>query len=184
MADQYNALTRPSNNLTATVDPTASSDSSQGYAIGSHWLNATSGVIWYCINSTIGAAIWLNLENPASGYSTAALQSAQMTAAQVSGSGFQVFENTGTTPANLQFPTAAQLLTALPFAQVGTSWMLLIRNSSGSANTATITTATGITLTGTMTIAQNASRLFNVKFTAIGASPAVTVQSLGTYTGA
>lgn len=113
---------------------------------------------------------------PASQYSTAALQSAQMTAAQVAGAAWVNFDNTGTTPANLQMPTAANLIAAIPNAQIGMNYMLAIRNSSGSANTATITTATGITLTGTMTIAQTVTRLFNVSMT--GAAT-VTVQSMG-----
>lgn len=113
---------------------------------------------------------------PPAQYSTAALQSATMTVAQVAGSATTVFENTGTTPANLATPTAAAIIAAVPGWQIGQSYELRIRNSSGSANTATITAGTGVTLTGTMTIAQNVTRNFIVTYTAAGA---VTLQSIG-----
>lgn len=114
-------------------------------------------------------------------YTTAALQSATIPAANVSGAGSVYFDNTGTTPANLQFPAAADLIATLPVGLqvVGFAYELNIRNDSGSANTATITTNTGITLTGTMTIAQNTTRTFVVTVTGVGAAAAVTVQSVG-----
>jgi hypothetical protein len=109
-------------------------------------------------------------------YVTAALQSATMTAAQVGGAAVVAFENTGVTPGNLQFPTAAALFAGVHNAQVGQGYLLKIRNSSSGANTATITTNTGITLAGTMTIAQNTTRDFLVTLTS---ATAVAVNSLG-----
>lgn len=113
---------------------------------------------------------------PAAQFSTAALESAAMTGPQVAGANVVNFLNTGTTPGNLQMPTATNLVAAIPNAQIGMSYMLNIRNGSGAANTATITTNTGITLTGTMTIAQNVTRTFVVTLTSL---TAVTVQSMG-----
>lgn len=113
---------------------------------------------------------------PDAQYSTAALQSAQMTGAEVAGAKVVAFENTGVTPANLQMPLATAIVAAMPGAQVGQSYLLKIRNSSSGANTATITTATGITLHGTMTIAQNVTRDFLVVLTTL---TAVDVYSLG-----
>lgn len=117
---------------------------------------------------------------PPARYVTAALESAAIPAASLADAAHVSFDNTGTTPANLQMPTAAQLyaalLAAFPAMQIGFAYDLSIRNSSGSANTATITTNTGITLTGTMTIAQNTTRNFVV--TVVSAT-AITVQSMG-----
>ena len=73
---------------------------------------------------------------PPAQYSTAALQSTAMTAAQVAGAATTVFDNTGTTPGNLQMPTAANHIAAVPGWQIGQSYELRIRNDSGSANTA------------------------------------------------
>lgn len=122
----------------------------------------------------LGSQMLTNL--PVAQYATAALQTATMTGAQVAGADIVVFDNTGTTPGNLQMPTAAQLVAAIPNAQPGFSYMLQVRNSSGAANTATITTNTGITLTGTMTIAQTVTRSFVVTLNSL---IAVTVQSIG-----
>lgn len=117
-----------------------------------------------------------NTSLPAAQYSTAAGQSTALTGAQVAGAACVVYDNTGTTPGNLQMATAAQIVAAIPNAQIGYSYILQIRNSSGSANTATITTNTGITLTGTMTIAQSVTRSFVVTLNSL---TAVTVQSIG-----
>lgn len=115
---------------------------------------------------------------PAAKYSTAALQSASLTAASLTGANFVNYDNTGTTPGNLQVPSAAALLAAHPNAQVGQSYMLAIRNSAGGANTATIVTDAGatVTLTGTMTIAQNVTRYFVVTF---NTATTATFQSMG-----
>lgn len=110
-------------------------------------------------------------------FSTTALQSATITVGGITGAQICSVSNTGVTPANLNFPSGTQLAAGLPNGgATGLSWLLLYRNDSGSANTATITTNTGITLTGTMTIAQNVTRTFCV--TQTGAA-AFTVQSMG-----
>ncbi len=106
---------------------------------------------------------------------TAALESATIAAASVAGANVVEHINTGTTPANLQFPAATDIVAAIPNAQAGFAYILEIRNASVSANTATITTNTGITLTGTMTIAQNVTRRFIVTLTSL---TAVAVQSV------
>lgn len=113
---------------------------------------------------------------PGAQYSTAALQSTVIPAANMAGADFVAFENTGTTPANLQSDTAANIVAAMPGAILGKTYVLEVRNSSGSANTATITTNTGITLHGTMTIAQNTTRKFMVVLTSL---TAVDIYSMG-----
>jgi hypothetical protein len=100
-------------------------------------------------------------------YSTAALQSAVIPAANLAGANNVSFENTGTTPGNLQLDTAANIIAAISHPQIGFTYDLEIRNSSGSANTATITTNTGITLHGAMTIAQTVTRFFKVRLTTL-----------------
>lgn len=46
------------NNLEATVDPTANDDSSEGYSVGSQWVNGTGGRAFVCVDATEGAAVW------------------------------------------------------------------------------------------------------------------------------
>lgn len=78
-------------------------------------------------------------------------------------------------------PTAAALVAAIEGIQIGTAFYFDIRNTADAAETITITTNTGLTLSGTMTIAQNNSKRFCVVFTNItSGTEAVTVYSLGT----
>lgn len=76
-------------------------------------------------------------------------------------------------------PTAAQLFTELgsPVKIAGLSFDFTIRNTADAAETITLTTNTGMTMSGTMTIAQNNSKTFRVVFTSASAA---TVYSLGT----
>lgn len=118
-------------------------------------------------------------------YVTGALQSAAIPVASVTGADHVIYDNTGVTPGNLSLPTAAAIVAALPDAAAGFSYRLTVKNSSSGANTLTLTTATGLTLTGTMTAVQNAARELVVTITNnIVGSEAVTVQSYGTWTGA
>lgn len=49
------------NNFTATVDPTATDDSTAGYGLESIWYNTTTGSAWLMVDDTVGAAVWLAL---------------------------------------------------------------------------------------------------------------------------
>ena len=46
-------------NLTATTDPTVSNDATQGFDVGSVWINTSSSRVWMCQNANSGAAVWL-----------------------------------------------------------------------------------------------------------------------------
>jgi hypothetical protein len=52
------ALLATGSNLTATTDPTAANDSTQGYGIGSVWINTTIWRVWECMSAAVGAAVW------------------------------------------------------------------------------------------------------------------------------
>lgn len=78
--------------------------------------------------------------------------------------------------ANLATRTATQMV-ADGALQVGDSYVLEITNTSGG--TTTVTAGTGVTLTGTMTIATNATRRFNVLVTA---ATTITIQGTGVGT--
>jgi hypothetical protein len=69
----------------------------------------------------------------------------------------------------------------MPGAFVGQSFEVTIRNTAGAAETITVTTATGATLSGTMTIAQlNTRRFLAVLTNVTSGSEAYTLYSLGT----
>lgn len=87
--------------------------------------------------------------------------------------------------ANITTDTAANIVAAIPNVAVGQTYRLRIFNNSTGAYAWTVVAGASVTLTGTMTIAQNTGRDFIVSITAVGASPTVTLQSIGiTGTGA
>lgn len=98
------------------------------------------------------------------------------TAAEVHG-GIILRDPNGAGRADL-FPTAATLYTELGDPKVGSTFELLIRNTADAAETITMTTNTGLTLSGTMTIAQSNSKIFLIRCTA---KDAFTIYSVGTF---
>jgi hypothetical protein len=48
-------------NMTATTNPTVSSDNTQGYSIGSTWFNTTTNALFIASKVTTGAAVWLQI---------------------------------------------------------------------------------------------------------------------------
>jgi hypothetical protein len=78
-------------------------------------------------------------------------------------------------------PTAALIVGALTGAIATSSFEFTIRNTADAAETITLTAGAGVTLSGTMTIAQNNSKRFLAVVTNAGSgTEAVTIYSLGT----
>jgi len=78
-------------------------------------------------------------------------------------------------------PTAAQIVGAVAGAIATSSFEFVIRNTADAAETITLTAGAGVTLNGTMTIAQNNSKRFLAVITNAGTgTEAVTIYSLGT----
>lgn len=73
--------------------------------------------------------------------------------------------------------TAANIIAAMVQAGVGNSFEFTIRNTSDADETITVTDGTDVTLSGTMTIAQNNSKRF---LCVVTSSTEVTIYSLGT----
>lgn len=108
------------------------------------------------------------------------------TGAQISGGlATTVLNLTGTlgAGANIQLPTASALVAALNangiVPQANDSYELDIVNLSSANFAWTVTTNTGWTLNGTMTVAQNTMRRLFIQFTGIGSSLAVAATSMG-----
>lgn len=45
-------------NFGATTNPTINDDQTQGYSIGSQWINTSSGTVYFCTSNTTGNANW------------------------------------------------------------------------------------------------------------------------------
>jgi hypothetical protein len=63
---------------------------------------------------------------------------------------------------------------------VGSAFRWHVRNTTGTAQTLTILGGTGVTVSGTATIAQSNAKDFLLVFTNVSNSPAATLYSLGT----
>lgn len=49
---------QPQSQLAATVDPVAGNDNTQGYLVGSTWINTVAGTDWTAFSVATGAAVW------------------------------------------------------------------------------------------------------------------------------
>lgn len=61
------------NNYTATAAPTTGDDSSKGYSVGSQWYDQTNDNMYHCVDSTVGAAVWVQGDVVAADLGSAAL---------------------------------------------------------------------------------------------------------------
>jgi len=57
----------PKTNLMASTDPTVNDDSTKGYSVDSLWINQTEQTVWKLIDSSAGAAVWINLSSGSGG---------------------------------------------------------------------------------------------------------------------
>jgi hypothetical protein len=124
---------------------------------------------------------------PAAAYNAAANTTGfTATQSQIMAAENTVLELTGTIGAGqaLTLPTVATLISTLTPQQavVGSTVILRIGRAANGAFNWTVTTNTGWTLNGLMTIAQSTFRDFIITLTNVGATPTATVQSVGTGT--
>lgn len=120
-------------------------------------------------NAATGSIAALKLtSNSASGATTAA-------AGDLTGAAITVATYSAVGAANLQTRTATQMIADAGL-RTGSTYLLIIRNTSGG--TTTLTAGAGVTLSGTMTMATNTYRLFAVTVQSIS-SPALTITNLG-----
>ena len=80
------------------------------------------------------------------------------------------------TPGSIATRTATQMFNDNPYASVGGGYRLRISNTAAGSATMTITAGSGVTLTGTATIADGSYRDFIVTYTS---ATALTIQNIG-----
>lgn len=122
----------------------------------------------------IGAGPGVSL--PASKFTTGT--GATLAAGDITGADVVNYINTGNN-ATITTRTAAEMFGDIPNCQIGYEYQLFFRNTH--ATSATITAGSNVTLTGTMTVAQNETRNLNVRFTS---ATACTITSMGVAAGA
>jgi len=77
-----------SNNDSATTDPSASDDVTQGWDIGSHWTNTAVGRVWFCVDNSTGAAVWKDVSTPGAGSHPVTISASDPTVNEDSSAGF------------------------------------------------------------------------------------------------
>lgn len=164
------------NNFSATSDPGPSNDSSQGYEIGSQWVNVSTDSVFYCLSAAPGAAVWGQISQSGDsdsfqlvpqGNPVAHNTAAVLTAADLE-SGIITSAPSGGA-INLQLPLASAMDASLPEAVANNAFDFSIINTDGT-NAATVTTNTGwTTLVGAMAVAHSTSGRFRARKTAAAA---------------
>ena len=102
------------------------------------------------------------------------------TAAQIAG-GIMLRDPNGSARTDTT-DTAANILAQFLGAKVGSSFMFFVRNNADAAETITVAGGSGVTLSGTGTIAQNNTKLFVGVFTNVGSgTEAITFYSVGNF---
>lgn len=114
---------------------------------------------------------------PPAQYTTSALSTGTLAAGVITGAAFVVLVNSGATPGTQTTRTAAQMLADTPGAQVGFTYMLRIVNTG--AGTLTLAGGTGVTVSGTATVATNVFRDYTVNF---ASATTATITSVGSGT--
>lgn len=112
---------------------------------------------------------------PAAQYTTGS--AATFAAGAITGAQVVHYANSGSNAA-LTVRTAAQMFADIPNCQIGFTYTLFIRNTNATGATITADGGATVTLTGTMTIAQNVTRMFNVTFPS---ATTCTIQSMGIF---
>lgn len=79
-----------SNNDTATTDPSATDDANQGWDVGSHWTNTVLGKVWFCVDKSVGTAVWKDVSTPGAGSHPVTLNAVDPTVTDDTNSGFVV----------------------------------------------------------------------------------------------
>ena len=72
----------PQSNMVATTNPSTGNDNTQGYAVGSHWVNTVNQSVWIAVSVATGAAVWKESTNTAS---VLGMKAGQVLAASFSG---------------------------------------------------------------------------------------------------
>lgn len=144
----------------------------------------TTGLVFYKAIGVANNTQWVSITDVATTQFNAVATGtpAAITGAQMAGKADNVINMTAALGGAgvLNVDTAVNIIAAMTGGgAVGSSTRLRIINSSAGAFAWTVTAAAGVTLTGTMTIAQNTFRDFVITVTAAGA---VTIQQVGTGT--
>ena len=144
---------------------------------GNTWLRCLLRVTAPTTVTITGIAAGKNVSLHKNLYATDAGSTTTLAAAKVAGADNVVLRSSGGTAPTLTMPAGTDLIAAMPNWQIGSTYRLrVINNNSGQL---TLANSTGVTLTGTLTLAQNTWRDFIMT---MATATTVTGQAVGTGT--
>lgn len=73
VAQAMASLSLVQNNFVAVTDPLPGNDTSEGYSVGSVWINTATDEAYRCVDASLGAAVWVNTSLTAAELATVAL---------------------------------------------------------------------------------------------------------------
>ncbi len=77
-------------NEVTTVDPTINDDETGAYDVGSRWINTANGRVFFCVDTTTGAAVWKDVTATAGGSHPVTVDTSDPTVTDDSNAGFAV----------------------------------------------------------------------------------------------
>jgi hypothetical protein len=84
--DTWELNIEPRDNLSASVDPDADDDTTDGYQVGSLWRNTSGSTTWQCFSNADGAAVWREVGGSGGGWASSVLTVSTTPASVISNS--------------------------------------------------------------------------------------------------
>lgn len=138
-------------------------------------------IVWTGVSALTmtGLSVGALTSLPNAKYGTLNATTGSLAAGALTGARSVYLLSTNATPGAQLVRTAAQMLADLPNGQVGQTWTARVLNSGAGVFTLTTDAGSTVTMTGTMTVAQNTWRDFMIS---IDTATTATVQALGAGT--
>lgn len=142
------------NNFGATAAPTAANDSSQGYQVGSQWVDTTGKLSYTLLDASVGAAVWAADGGQMQAVPVSKTVSGLLLASDLL-NGLILVNQAGAAASAQQLPLGTSIQAALgaSFPINGYVDFSVVNTSVVAAEAASITVNTGVTILGSPDIA-------------------------------
>ncbi len=139
-------------------------------------------LVTYTATNTItivGVEMGPLLAQPNSKYTTAALSSTTAAAGQLTGAATVYMNNSGANPGTYTTRIGSDMAADNPGIPIGYSYTLVLTNGQATGTLTLAAGASGVTITGTATLAGNVGRIYQVTYTALNTW---VFQNIGSFT--
>jgi len=151
------------NNTAATSNPTVNDDSADGYAVGSKWVNVTGDLVFECVDSSVGAAVWKQMVDT---NSTQTLSGKTLTSPTINGGTISGINDLAVADGGTGASTAAQARTNLGATAIGSALFTAV--DAASARSIIGYNGLNAVINGAMNIAQRGTSFTGIAHNAYG----------------